>query len=252
MTENKQDSMISIENVKKRYPKAEGFALNGMNLQIKAGEFFGLLGPNGCGKTTLISILCGLLRATEGNIQINGHTVPRYLKKVKPLMGLVPQDIALYPTLTIRENLKFFGHLYGIKGKLLKQRIDKYLEVGRLTQCADNLVSTYSGGMKRRANLAAGLLHEPKIMFLDEPTVNVDPQSRNVIFEILQELNQAGTTIIYTTHYLEEAQHLCSRVAIVDQGAVVTEGTPNELIKSTNSKDLGEVFMNLTGKHLRD
>jgi ABC-2 type transport system ATP-binding protein len=245
--------IIHIEGLTKRYPHAEENALRGLNLSVQAGEFFGLLGPNGSGKTTTISILCGLIPLTSGHITIAGHKIPGHLNPIKPLIGLVPQEIALYPNLTFKENLQFFGQLYGLRGALLKKQIAQCIKIAGLEGFSDKTIKTYSGGMKRRANLATGLLHQPKILFLDEPTVNVDPQSRNVIFDILQQINQAGTTIIYTTHYLEEAQQFCDRVAIMDQGKVLCQDTPKNLIARTpDCYDLGEVFLSLTGRHLRD
>jgi ABC-2 type transport system ATP-binding protein len=244
---------IEIQGLTKQYPGAKELALRGLDLTVHAGEFFGLLGPNGSGKTTTISILCGLIQPTSGHIKVAGHTVPGHLNAIKPLIGLVPQEIALYPTLSFIENLRFFGRLYGLNSNLLHRRIEQCIAIAGLNNFAHKPIKTYSGGMKRRANLAAGLLHQPQIIFLDEPTVNVDPQSRNVIFDILQQINKQGTTIIYTTHYLEEAQQFCDRVAIMDLGQIICQDTPSNLIeKSPGSRDLGEVFLTLTGKHLRD
>lgn len=249
----KNKPIIKVKNLVKQYQKAKKTALKEINLEVVQGEFFGLLGPNGSGKTTLISILCGLLSATRGEATICDYSTRHNLKEIKPLIGLVPQDIALYPNLSLQHNLEFFASLYGLAGKLKRDRITKYLEMACLTQFADNPIKTFSGGMKRRANLAAGLLHEPTLLFLDEPTVNVDPQSRNVIFESLRALIEMGTTIVYTTHYLEEAEQLCSRIAIIDTGEFITEGSPDELVASVpGCHDLGEVFLRLTGKQLRD
>lgn len=246
-------NFIEISELTKRYPDATDFALRGVDLSIKPGEFFGLLGPNGCGKTTMISILCNMYQATTGSVTIDGLDSARDAAKIKQLIGLVPQDLALYPTLTLLENLQFFGHMYNIHRSALKERIDFCLEVAQLEKFAKKQTKTFSGGMKRRANLVVSLLHEPKLLLLDEPTVNVDPQSREVIFNILSTLNKRGVTMIYTTHYLEEAQQLCQRVAIMDQGQILTSQCPNDLIKSTpNARDLGDVFMALTGRHLRD
>ena len=250
-----QTNVIDIHGLTKQYPGSTEWALRGINLSIHEGEFFGLLGPNGSGKTTLISILCGLLSSTQGRITICDHTLSRMrLAHIKQEIGLVPQEMALYPRLTFRENLRFFGRLYGIFGKKLEENVDCCIEIAGLEKYADWLIGKYSGGMKRRANLAVGLVHEPSVLFLDEPTVNVDPQSREVIFKILTKLNaELKTTIIYTTHYLEEAQQLCDRAAIIDHGVVIKIGTPHELITSVpGAKDLREVFLLLTGRELRD
>ncbi|NNM60167.1 MAG: ABC transporter ATP-binding protein [Legionellales bacterium] len=245
--------IIIATNLFKQYHGSPTQALQGLNLSVKEGEFFGLLGPNGSGKTTTISILCGLISQTSGDVEIAGKHIPGHLNAIKPLIGLVPQDIALYPTLTFVENLRFLGQLYGLPSSLLRERIDQCIEIAGLKNFTKKAIKTFSGGMKRRANLAAGLLHQPRILFLDEPTVNVDPQSRNVIFEILQKLNEKGTTIIYSTHYLEEAQQLCHRVAIIEQGRSLCQDTPQNLINNTaGSRDLGDVFITLTGRHLRD
>lgn len=244
---------LIIDNVTKMYASTKQLALKGISLTINRGDFFGLLGPNGSGKTTLISIICGLLPATNGRVIIDGKILPNQLAAIKPLLGHVPQELALYSNLTAKENLKFFGQLYGLTGKLLKQRVDECLEITCLKNFAKRRVGTFSGGMKRRANLVISLLHRPSILFLDEPTVNVDPQSRDVIFNIVKQLNQAGTTIILTTHYLEEAEELCNQVAIIDTGAVITVDSPKNLIANTpGCGNLGEVFLQLTGHQLRD
>jgi len=244
---------ITIKQLIKRYPGASEFALRGIDLRIKQGEFFGLLGPNGSGKTTLISILCGLLKATSGRVLIDHKPSPKKQRLIKPLIGLVPQDLALYPTLSLKENLHLFGKLYGLSGKLLLERMEECVETACLKKVFKKQVGTYSGGMKRRANLVIGLIHKPAILFLDEPTVNVDPQSRHVIFDILKKLNQQGSTLVYTTHYLEEAQQMCNQVAIIDQGVVQCADTPSNLIENNvGCRDLGEVFLRVTGHHLRD
>ena len=173
--------------------------------------------------------------------------------KVKNLIGLVPQDIALYPNLTAKENLRYFGRLFGLKGKYLEKRVNESLDFVELTRRCDDRIATYSGGMKRRINLAAGLLHEPKILFLDEPTVGIDAQSRNMILGKLAFVKEKGTTLIYTTHYMEEAQHLCTKVVFIDQGRRIAQGRPQELIaRSRECDDLGQLFLKLTGKELRD
>ena len=248
-----QTTLIGIDDLKKRYQPNTPWALDGINLQIYEGECFGLLGPNGCGKTTMISILCGLVSATRGSINIHGINAKKYLRQNPRFLGLVPQELALYPTLTIRENLKFFAKMYGYSGRLMRQRIENCLQATGLNQSLKTLVGCFSGGMKRRANLALSLLHEPQLLILDEPTVNVDPQSRNMIFDTLEDLRQQGTTMIYTTHYLEEAQRLCDRTAIVDHGKVLCCDSPQQLINNTaGAEDLGQVFLQLTGNELRD
>jgi len=245
--------IIEIRELTKTYKGSEEPAIRSISLDIYPNEIFGLLGPNGAGKTTTISILCGLFPATSGNVTIDGLEISRQTKKIKQIIGVVPQDIALYPTLTGRENLTFFGNMYGLSGLLLRQRIDHYLREFGLEKHAHKLVSKYSGGMKRRVNLIAGLLHEPKILFLDEPTVGIDVQSRVVILEYLKELNRKGVTIIYTSHYMEEAEHLCSRVAIIDRGNIISLGKPEELLEGhPEFKNLENIFLHLTGKDMRD
>ncbi len=207
-------------------------AVNDVNLAIQEGEIFGLLGPNGAGKTTIISMITGLLQPTRGQVIVDGMDLKTNPNIVKSKLGLVPQELALYPTLSARDNLDFFGSIYGLKGKHLRERVDAMLAMVELVDRADEAVKNYSGGMKRRVNIAAGLIHQPKVLFLDEPTVGVDPQSRNAIFEAVEELNRAGMTVIYTTHYMEEAQRLCHRVAIIDEGKIIALDTPQALISS--------------------
>ena len=207
-------------------------AVKDVSLQIARGEVFGLLGPNGAGKTTTISMLTGLLEPTSGSIIVDGMDVEKHTTEVKSKLGLVPQELALYPTLSARQNLLFFGRIYGLKGKDLQRRVDEVLEMIGLTERANDAIEDYSGGMKRRVNIGAGLLHKPDVLFLDEPTVGVDPQSRNAIFESVEALNRGGMSVIYTTHYMEEAQRLCHRVAIVDTGELIALDTPTALIRS--------------------
>jgi ABC-2 type transport system ATP-binding protein len=245
--------IIEINNLTKTFKNATEPAVNGISFSINRNEIFGLLGPNGAGKTTTISILCGLFPPTSGKILIDGKDIHTQLASIKSIVGIVPQDIALYPTLTARENLAFYGSMYGLHGKDLKDKIEVWLQKLGLTDAAKRKVSTYSGGMKRRVNLIAGVLHSPKILFLDEPTVGVDVQSRNVIIEHLKEVNAAGTTIIYTSHHMEEAENFCTRVSIIDHVKILTEGTPSELIsRNAGSTNLENVFLNLTNRKLRD
>ena len=224
------EPILVAQDLKKSFGDLE--AVKGVSLQVARGEVFGLLGPNGAGKTTTISMLIGLLEPTGGQIAVDGLDLKTHTNEVKAKMGFVPQEMALYMTLSARQNLMFFGRIYGLKGKELRQRVDEVLEMIGLTERADDVVEKYSGGMKRRVNIGAGLLHKPEILFLDEPTVGVDPQSRNAIFESVEALNRAGMSVIYTTHYMEEAQRLCHRVAIVDEGKLIALDTPTALIRS--------------------
>lgn len=246
-------AIIEITNLQKTFKNASEPAVDGISFSIYRNEIFGLLGPNGAGKTTTISILCGLFPPSGGTVKIDGKDLQKNLSSIKQIVGIVPQDIALYPTLTARENLHFYGHMYGLTGSDLKGRIENWLKKLGLLESANRQVSTYSGGMKRRVNLIAGILHSPKILFLDEPTVGVDVQSRNVIIEHLKKINEAGTTIIYTSHHMEEAENFCTRVSIIDHGKILTQGTPAELIESTTGADnLEKVFLQLTKRKLRD
>ena len=224
------EPILVAQDLKKSFGDFE--AVKGISLQVARGEVFGLLGPNGAGKTTTISMLTALLEPTGGKITVDGLDLKAHTQEVKAKLGLVPQEMALYMTLSARQNLMFFGRIYGLKGKELRQRVDEVLEMIGLTERADVAVEKYSGGMKRRVNIGAGLLHKPEILFLDEPTVGVDPQSRNAIFENVEALNRAGMSVIYTTHYMEEAQRLCHRVAIVDEGKLIALDTPTALIRS--------------------
>jgi len=245
--------VIHIENVSKQYKTADFFAIDQLSLEINQGEIYGLLGPNGAGKTTLISMLCGLLKPTSGSIEINGLTFRNAAKKIKQAIGVIPQEYALYPTLTAYENLMYFGAMYGLSTVDLKKIVIESLEQLGLEKFAHKKINTFSGGMKRRVNLIAGILHQPEILFLDEPTVGVDVQSKNVIIEHLKALNKNGTTIIYTSHHLTEAQKFCTQVAIIDQGSIISTGTPTQLIENiVDARNLEDVFIKLTGAGLRD
>lgn len=245
--------IIAIQNLVKTYKGSHEPAVNSINMNVEHGEIFGLLGPNGAGKTTTISILCDLIPATSGSVKINNLKYSQHARKIKSLMGVVSQDIALYPTLTAWENLQYFAGLYGLSGTTGKNRIKEALKRLDLWEKRNVAIKKYSGGMKRRINLLAGILHKPKLLFLDEPTVGIDVQSRRMIFEYLRELNQEGTTIFYTSHLLEEAEKLCSRVSVIDQGKIIANGSPAELIKRTEgASSLEDVFIRITGKKVRD
>lgn len=245
--------MINIQNISKQYKDSDSQSLESVVLQIPQQSVFGLLGPNGAGKTTLISILCGILKPTSGSFEIDGSSSVQNPSEIKNKIGVVPQEYALYPTLTAFENLMYFGSLYNVPKKELKLKITDYLTHLGLSNFMHKKVQTFSGGMKRRVNLIAGILHNPKVLFLDEPTVGVDVQSRATIISYLKELNKKGTTIVYTSHLMAEAEDFCTDIAIIDQGKIFIQGTPKELIQNTpNACNLEEVFIALTGKNLRD
>jgi ABC-2 type transport system ATP-binding protein len=244
---------IDIQNLTKYYSGNDKPAIDRVSLGIAEGHIFGLLGPNGAGKTTMIRILCGLLAPTEGDVTIGGYSLKTDLSRIKRIIGVVPQEIALYQSLTAHENLAIYGGIYGLRGNLLKNRIDEQLQKFGLEKNRNTQVGKFSGGMKRRLNLIVGLMHAPRILFLDEPTVGVDVQSKNVIIESLIDINRAGTTIIYTSHYLEEAEIICTSLAIIDEGRIITHGSMEEIRKEHNSQaKLEDIFLQLTGKSLRD
>src|SRR5512136_1146549 len=222
-------AILEVDHLVKKYGDFE--AVKGISFSVEEGEVFGLLGPNGAGKTQTISMLTGVIPPTEGTARIGGYDIRKQSDQVKKINGLVPQDLALYPTLSARANLNFFGRIYGLHGRELKERVEDVLRVVALTERADQVVDKYSGGMKRRVNIAAGLVHQPRLLFLDEPTVGVDPQSRNHIFESVLRLNrERAMSIVYTSHYMEEVELLCNRVAIVDQGKIIALDTIKNLI----------------------
>jgi nod factor export ATP-binding protein I len=239
---------IQTENLSKKYKNSLYFALDNLSLSVKEGEIYGILGQNGAGKTTLMSILFGSIKPTSGSFRICGMTYENNVPEIRHQIGIVPQEYALYPTLTARENLQYFGSLYKIKPKILNEIIDKSLEKIGLLEVANQKIEYYSGGMKRRINLLAGILHQPKILFLDEPTVGVDVISKNTIIQYLKELNMNGMSILYTSHHLLEAQELCHRVGILSEGKLIEENTPKQLITNTKAHSLEEVFINLTQK----
>lgn len=243
---------IEVKQLRKIYKGAAIPAVKDISFSINKGLIWGLLGPNGAGKTTTISILCGLISQSAGDVFINGLTYQKNRNQIKNLISIVPQEIALYPTLTAFENLQYIGNMYGLKGEPLKQRITECLTVFGLENSSNKRVGTFSGGMKRRINLIAGILNRPQILFLDEPTVGIDVQSRNIITEYLLSINQQGTTIIYTSHLMEEAENICSHIAIIDQGGIIATGKPSHLIQQYECKNLEDMFLKLTGRKLRD
>ncbi len=229
-------TILEAQNLVKHFGEAQ--AVKGISFSIEQGEIFGLLGPNGAGKTTTISMLSGLLRPTQGDAQIAGYSIVHDPLKVKQVIGVVPQEIALYDTLSARENLLFWGRMYGMGGPELRRRVDEVLSQIGLTERATDKINTYSGGMKRRVNIGVGLLHRPQIIFMDEPTVGIDPQSRRNILEAVKELNHQGMTVLYTTHYMEEAEELSDRVGIIDHGELIALGTQRELTQMVGQHDL--------------
>lgn len=245
---------IVVKDLHKTYAGAMVPSLQGLTFAFEAGKMVGLLGPNGAGKTTTISILCGLVKAGSGHVRI--FDLPQdaaHREAIKRVIGVVPQQIALFPQLTAFENLRYFGNLYGFKGKALHNRIMHYLQVFGLEKAADKEVGRFSGGMKRRTNIIAAILHDPKLLVLDEPTAGVDVQSRSMILQFLREYNQLGNSVVYTSHLLEEAQQLCEDVVIIDEGKMVVQGSPAALIQQhPQCRNLEDVFLHYTGHAVRD
>jgi linearmycin/streptolysin S transport system ATP-binding protein len=227
--------VLWCKDLRKRFK--ERLAVDGVGFEVAPGETYGLLGPNGAGKTTTISMICGLLRRDGGEVTVAGASLDRDPGQVKAAIGYVPQDVALYPDLSGLENLRFWGRMYGLAGRELEERVGATLEVVGLAERAGDKVAAYSGGMQRRLNIAAGLLHRPRLLVLDEPTAGVDPQSRNAILAQVEALGGEGVAVLYTTHYMEEAERLCDRVGIIDQGRLVAEGTRRELVATVGERD---------------
>jgi len=249
------DKRYAIEtvNLGKTYKGRVSATLDGLSLKIPYGSLYGLLAPNGAGKTTAINIICGLRRFESGSAYVGGYSVKTDMKHVKPLLGLVPQELALFPALTARENLRIFGGLYGLKGTVLNNRVDELLELFDLSSSRNTIINHFSGGMKRRINLIAGMLHAPEILILDEPTVGVDAQSRKLILDKLVEINKSGTTILFISHYLEEAEDICNEVALMDNGVIICDGEPLQLYKRYEcNHNLESLYLLLTGKKMRD
>lgn len=246
-------TFVDIQQVSKLYKNAAKPAVNQLTFSINQGEIFGLLGPNGAGKTTFISMLCGLFPASSGQIYINNKTHKTHSKECKQIIGVVPQEIALYPSLTAWENLMFLGHMYGLKDNDLKKTILENLNLLGLSENTHQKIATFSGGMKRRVNLIAGILHKPQLLILDEPTVGVDIQSKQAIISHLQSLNkEMGMTILYTSHHLDEAEEFCSHIAIIDNGNLITSGATKQLINENNCSSIEDVYLKITGNKFRD
>jgi len=227
--------ILECRDLRKTY--GDRVAVNGVSFSIRRGETYGLLGPNGAGKTTTISMICGLLERDGGTVVVDGKPMSPSAVDAKAVIGYVPQDLAIYPDLSARENLRFFGQLYGLSGKTLSARVDEVLEVIGLADRANDRADSFSGGMKRRLNIGIGMLHSPRLLVLDEPTVGVDPQSRNAILDTVDTLGGQGIAVLYTTQYMEEAERLCDRVGIIDEGRLKAEGTRRELVALVGQRD---------------
>ena len=237
--------MVEARNLRKTYRRPDGSiieAVKGVDLEIRQGEIFSLLGPNGAGKTTTISMISGLVAPTEGDATIGGFSITKEPMAAKRLMGFVPQEIALYPELSARQNLAFFGRMYGLGGKELSRRVDELLEFVDLSDRQNDRIDTFSGGMKRRINLAAGLLNSPPLVYMDEPTVGIDPQNRRRVLDTVKLLrDEHNMTVLYTTHLMEEAQELSDRVGIIDHGEIIAMGTQDELVQQVGEEDRLEI-----------
>jgi len=246
-----KEKIIEVKNLVKKYGKF--IAVDNLSFDVKKGEIFAFLGPNGAGKTTTIKMLTTLLHPTSGEIKVNGFSPVREQDKVRHSFGIVFQDPSLDDELTAYENMEFHGVLYNVKREVRKKRIPELLKLVELFERKDDLVKTFSGGMKRRLEIARGLIHHPKILFLDEPSLGLDPQTRNFLWKYIQKLNKKeGMTVFLTTHYMEEADRVADRIAIIDNGNIMKIGPPKELKKDTNSKTLEEAFLKLTGKTIRE
>ncbi len=241
---------IEVKNLKKSFGELQ--AVQGVEFAARQGEILSLLGPNGAGKSTTISMLSGLLAPTEGDAAITGHSIRTAPQAAKASLGVVPQDIALYPDLSARENLVFWGKMYGLRGAILKTRVDEVLETIGLADRQKDAVGKFSGGMKRRVNIGAALLHKPQVVIMDEPTVGIDPQSRRHILDNVKELNRQGMTVLYTTHYMEEAAELSHHIAIMDQGKIIAYGTYDELIKLVGGQARIDLTLNTSGEKIQD
>ncbi len=244
------ETAIVIDKLTKKFEDVT--AVDGLSLEVEKGELFGLLGPNGAGKTTTINVLCCIYEPTSGSVSVGGYDVRKEPEKVKELIGVCPQDTAVFPYLTGRENVELFGNLHAMNKEKLKKSTDELLEKMGLSEDAKRRVGKYSGGMKRRINLIMALVHDPEIAFLDEPTVGMDPQSRRAVWDFIKDLKKQNKTVILTTHYMEEAEELCDRVGIIDYGKLIALGAPEQLKAKYKAKNLEEVFIQLTGRRIRE
>lgn len=246
--------IVSLEKVSKIYDTKT--VVDHLSLEIKKGEIFGLLGPNGAGKSTTMNMICSLIKPTTGKINVFGFDNKKDMKKIKEKLGYIPQELAIHGKLKAWENVELFAGLYGLKGKELKNAVEESLDFVGLSEHRNGFAKNFSGGMKRRLNIACALSHKPELLIFDEPTVGIDPQSRNYILEKIKYINQQGSTVIYTSHYMEEVEAICHRIAIMDGGRIIALGTKEELVslvtKSNKNMSLEEVFLTLTGKRLRD
>jgi ABC-2 type transport system ATP-binding protein len=227
-------------------------AVNDVSFEVFKGEIFGMIGPNGAGKSTTFSVLTTLLKPTSGSVKVAGFDVEKQDDKIRPLIGIVPQKLSLYPLLTARENLELMGKLYNVPEKVMEERIDNYLKLVGLESSADRYTGGFSGGMKQRLSVISAVIHDPEILFWDEPSTGLDPQTRNVIWKLAKKFNGEGKTLIFTTHYMEEADNLCDRVAVMDLGKMVALDNPEILKEKTKSTNLEEVFVHFTGEQVRD
>lgn len=244
---------VRIDSLTKQYRNAHKQAVSNLTFQIPEGAVYGLLGPNGAGKSTTVMMLCGLMRPDKGTISVFGLDMINNGSDIRNQIGVAPQEIALFPTLTAFENLFYFGRMYSMKAADIRSQIKKYLHIFGLSEKGNKLVHTFSGGMKKRLNLIAALLHQPRLIILDEPTAGVDVQSRNMILDFLNGLKSQGTTIIYSSHVLEEAERICSHLGIIDEGKLISEGTRTAIMQEHNDCiNLEQVFLKLTGKNIRD
>ncbi len=243
---------VTIHNLSFHYPRREGISFENFNLNIVSGERFGLFGPNGAGKTTLMNLMTGLLFYNSGSIQLDGHEIKNHPKSVNRIFGFVPQEFSYYPELSAQSNLNFYGAWYGLSKKEIKNRSEELLHILGLSDVGDRPLRNFSGGMKRRINLAIAVMHRPRVLFLDEPTVGVDVQSRHAIIRYLIALNESGTTLIYTSHQLEEAAELCTRIALLDKGKLIAEDRLDNLLQQHGQEGLEGLFLELTGKQFRD